>query len=350
MLDLLKDLSPHEVTGYARTVPVSEEFFLTREVIKYKKVPSIKYKIKNLERRVNMALFRAYDAATPLGRREMNHSFLEGILPPIGVKLNLGELETILQALESGADIDPQVRAQIFDDVDSEVLGVHARFELAAGDLLTDGKFTLAAENGLTLEADFQMASGFKPTSAISWDDDDALILDDMQAWNKQLQRNGSGRAGNSFASQTVLDQFAKNKQFKQVVFGTDFGVGRPTLNPDQVSQALRTYGLPIPEPYDCEVRDADGNLVRTTPEAQFFMVPPANRRAQWAETQIGITAEALALSRSGNPRIEREDLPGLVTTLKEDDDPVNVTSKTGTVGMPVLYDNAAHISAIAIH
>ena len=59
----------------------------------------------------------------------------------------------------------------IIDDIENHVRAIRARLELAAGDLLTDGKFSLVDENGLTLEADFQVPTAFLPTAATLWTD-----------------------------------------------------------------------------------------------------------------------------------------------------------------------------------
>ena len=83
----------------------------------------------------------------------------------------------------------------------------------------------------------------------------------------------------------------------------------------------------------------------RVTPENRFYLLP-GGASEDFGETQYGTTAESLVLSRQGNPKMEREELPGIVTTKKVNDDPVYVRSRTTAVAMPVLYSNKAHICA----
>ncbi|WP_407288988.1 hypothetical protein [Streptomyces sp. BP-8] len=43
----------------------------------------------------------------------------------------------------------------LYDDVERHGEAIRSRLELAAGDVLADGKFELVQENGLTLEVDW---------------------------------------------------------------------------------------------------------------------------------------------------------------------------------------------------
>lgn len=341
MLDLLQNVDPADLIAYSRQVPTPDDYLLTREIVPERQIQNVKYRVRSRTKRVNAAKFRAYDTETPRGRREVEHSVLEGFLPPLGVKLSVGELETILLSLDRGGD-DQELVDALYDDIETEVLGIKARLELAAGDLLADGKFTLVDENRLTLEADYQVDAGFRPTAAKFWSDPTATILDDEQAWIQKLIDDGTGRPGDAMASRAVIAHLARNNQYKQAFFGSN-AEQRPTLTPGQVQSVRDTYGLATIREYDAKVR-VDGVQTRTTPENRFFLLP-ANKE-EFAETQYGITAEALALSRAGNPRIEREDQPGIVVTAKEYDDPVDVTTKATAVAMPVLYDNEGYISA----
>ncbi|MEV8058775.1 hypothetical protein AB0P37_20280 [Streptomyces antimycoticus] len=74
-------------------------------------------------------------------------------------------------------------------------------------------------------------------------------------------------------------------------------------------------------------------------------MPDPAGRE-KWAQTQIGVTAEALVLSRGTNPEIIREDAPGIIITRGVQDDPVEIYTKGAAVGMPVMRTPDAHIVA----
>jgi Phage major capsid protein E len=324
MLNLLDNVIPEELFAYARAVPDPESFLLTREIVPVKNIQS--------------------NNATPaMARREVEHEFTEGVLPPLGDQWTVSELETILLAMEHGAD-DAQLIDAVYEDAEAHVLSIKARLELAAGDLITDGIVTIQ-ENGLILEADFGMTVPFRPTAAVFWSDPAAPILDDLQAWTRKLVKDGTGRPGDAMASFEVMAQLAKNTQIRGAFYGENAagGATRPTLTQGQVESVLAGVGVPRIREHDGTVI-VDGQTVRTTPENRFFLLPAA--KEPWAETQYGITAEALALSRNGNPRIEREDLPGIVVTKWESDRPVRAGTAGSAIALPVLHDPKGHISA----
>lgn len=343
MLNLLANIDPADVIAFARAVPTPEDYLLTREIVPNTEINNVKYRIKRSTRYRGVAQFRAYDAETPFGRREVEHSVTEGMLPPVGQKLMVGELESILLSLERGAD-DQDLVDELYNDTESNVQAIRARMELAAGDLLADRQFELQDENNLTLVADFGVGidAAFSPTASILWSDPDALILDDEQAWIQYLIDNGDGAPGDALTSSRVITLMAKNKQYQEDYFGRN-QAAYPTLTPGQVASVRAARGLPTPRAYDTRVRLAGVNT-RVLPENLFFLLPSDKR--EFAETQYGVTAESVMLSRAGNPRIEREDQPGIIATVREHDDPPQVWSRATAVAMPVLYAPKSYINA----
>lgn len=348
MLNLLANITPADIIAYARQVPQPGNFLLTAAsggIVPARNRQSVKYRIKRTTTFASgAAKFRAYDTETPLGRREVQHSFTEGMLPPLGQKLVVGELETILLALEHGSD-DQALLDEIYDDAEHLVQAIWARLELAAGDLLVDGVFTLEDENGLTLEADFAVPAANLPTAAVFWNADAADPLRDEQAWIAQLVDSGEARPERALTSAAVARLFGGSQTYKNDFYGDDANanIARPTLTPGQVQTVRDRWNLPSITEYDTQVR-VDGVNTRPIPEEQFLLLPPSS--VELAETQMGITAEALALTRAGNPRIEREDQPGIIVTAKEEDDPVRVWTKSAAVGMPVMHAPDSYISA----
>lgn len=346
MLNLLADITPADIIAFARAVPTPDDYMLTREVIPQTTIQSVKWKVKRTSRSRSTARYRSYDAETPIGSRTVEVTETEGMLPPVGQKLRVGELESILLSVARGADNTELVEA-LYDDTEANVRAIRARAELAAGDLLTDRKVTLTDENGLTLEADFGVGvgGGFTPTASILWSDPTAPILDDELAWIAYLVANGDGRPGDALTSDTVMAFMARNEQYRGEFYGQANGSDRPTLTPGQVLQVRAGRGLPTPRVYDTQVlHPVTGQAVRTTPANKFFLLP-ADKRA-FAETQYGITAEAIVLARTGNPRIEAVDQPGIIATIKESDDPPSVTTRANAVMLPVMYGPKSYISA----
>jgi hypothetical protein len=339
MLNLLQNVNPADLIAYARAVPEEEDFLLTREILPVDYIENVKWRIKERTRFRSVAKFRAYDAETPFGRREVSSKVTEGFLPPLGQKLAVGELETILLDLERGADDAPLVDS-VYEDSEAHVAAIRSRLELAAGDLLIDGKFELIDENGLTLEADFEVDPSFLPTAGVLWTDfATSTPLDDEQAWIQFLIDNGEGRPTRVVTSNRVVALFGRNLQYQRAYHGRN-DASFPTLNPDQVNVVRSSLGLPPITTYDTQVR-VDGVNQRVLPEDLFLMVTP-----KIGTTQYGITAEAIALSRSGNPRIAREDQPGIIVTASEHDDPIRVVTKGAAVAMPLLFTPKGYIGA----
>ncbi|MFF4482897.1 hypothetical protein ACFY1A_38645 [Streptomyces sp. NPDC001520] len=116
-----------------------------------------------------------------------------------------------------------------------------------------------------------------------------------------------------------------------------------PTLTPQQINVVRGNYSLPPITFCKAQVR-VDGKPRKVLPEDLWCLIPPD--RGRWAQTQVGVTAEALVLSRGTNPEIIREDAPGIIITRGVQDDPVQIYTKGAAVGMPVMHTPDAHIVA----
>lgn len=338
-LNLLQNITPADVIAFARQVPEDEDFLLTREILKGVDRQNVKWRVKETTRFRSVAKFRAYDTETPFGRRDVATKVTEGFLPPLGQKLIIGELQQILLDLARGAD-DSELVDALYDDIENHVRAIRARLELAAGDLLTDGKFTLVDENGLTLEADFQVDPLFLPTAGVLWTDlDDSVPLDNEMAWISKMIDDGEGRPDRAITSHAVASLYARNLQYQRAFHGRN-DAAFPTLTPGQVQSVRDAHGLPPITEYDTKVR-VDGTEQRVLDEDMFFLTKDGI-----GETQFGITAEAIMLDRQGNPRIERKDQPGIIVTTFEDDDPPRVGTKGTAIAMPLLFTSKGYIGA----
>jgi hypothetical protein len=154
-------------------------------------INSVKWETRGNRRRVAAASYRAWDAQTKVATREITQFATSGKLLPLGQKYIVGEFETILESLDRGMDSRDLVNA-VYDDVAAHVLSIKKRLELAAGDLLTDGKFTLTGENGLTIEADYSVPAANMPTAPTAWTDPTADMLGDEMRWIEVLRSSGA--------------------------------------------------------------------------------------------------------------------------------------------------------------
>jgi hypothetical protein len=342
---LLRDLTATDINAFARAVPGPEDYELTRSVLPEVKLNTVKWRVKRTNRRVPAAKYRAWDATTPIATREITMVETEGKLPPLGQKYLVGEMEQMLLDADRGANADELVQA-VYDDVAAHVLSIRSRMELAAGDLLSDGKFTLKGENNLYIEYDAQVPAAHMPTAPVPWTDPTADSLADEMRWIQALRDARAPLPTRIFTSFKAKSLLAGNQSYRAAFYGALLGSQIPTavLAPNEVDAVRARYGLPPITVYDVQIPLDDGTNPRVLPENLWLMLPPNPR--QWGETQYGVTAESLVLSRGTNPAILREDAPGLVVTHGYTDDPVTVWTKVAASAMPVMYVPDIHMAA----
>jgi hypothetical protein len=331
-----------DLTAFARQIPDPAEFTL-KGIFPERTINGIRYRLPaSGARTISVAKFRAYDAQTPIGQRSASRTYKEGMLPPLGQKTNVGELETILLAMARGADAADLVDAMYDEDMNN-VLAIRARMELARGDLLNDNKFSLAlSENGLLLDADFGIASGHAPTASTLWSDAaDSTPLTDELAWHQKIIDDSGQVPTGRLASQTVINLLQHSVEYLQNFYrGMNLSTVPGVLTPAQVQSVRDQWGLPPIQPYDTMV-DVDGTTTRVFPDTKFVLYVPG-----LGETQFGTTAESIVLSTQGNPRLDRTDAPGIVVTRAVNDDPVAVWVRANAIGMPLLFDNTRILTA----
>jgi hypothetical protein len=343
---LLRDINPTVINAFVREIQTPADYTLTQSVIPERTVNSVKYEIRGGTRRVAAASYRAWDAQTRVASREITRWVTEGKLLPLGQKYIIGELETILQNVQRGMDGEDLVRS-IYQDAADHVLSVKQRMELAAGDLLVDGKFTLTNENGLTIEADHKVPSANMPTAPVDWSDPTADILGDEMRWIEVLRASGAPTPTRALTSYKTWAYMLTNDSYRAAFYGSVNSASTiPTavLAKDEVNTVRARYGLPPVETYDVKIPLADGTDQRPLPENMFFLLPPDAR--QMAETQYGLTAEGIVLSSGSNPQIDREEAPGIIVTSGYQDDPVQVWTKGSAAALPVMYTPDIHIAA----
>ncbi|WP_329492534.1 major capsid protein (plasmid) [Kitasatospora sp. NBC_01246] len=345
MLDnLLKGIDATEIHAFVRSIKTRADFELTNSIVPVRTIDSVKWKTKRSTRRVLPAKYRAWDSSAPVAAREIARFETEGQLPPLSQKYILGELETILLNASRGLD-NQDVIDDIYRDVASHVLAIQQRMEIAAGDVLADGKLTLNGENGLTVEVDYQVPSANRPVASVPWTDPNADMLRDEMLWIEYLRSIGAPLPTRALTSYKAAALMAGNSSYRNAFYNPQ-GVNIPSavLAPDQVQAVRARYGLPPITIYDLQLPAEAGGNVRVLPENMYFLLPPDSR--EWAETQYGLTAEGLVLSNGGNPAILREEAPGIIVTHGYSDDPAQLWTKGSASAMPVMYVPDIYVAA----
>ncbi|MFI6434467.1 major capsid protein [Streptomyces sp. NPDC050759] len=344
--DLIKDVTVQDLTAFARALPTPADFLLsggTNPVFPQLQLNDVKWRIKDSGRYVSTAKYRAYDASVPFASREAWSNVREGMLPPLGQKLVVGEQEQLLLEASRNADMD-RLLELLYDDVERHVEAIKSRVELAAADVLLDGKLTIN-ENQFVTEVDFGVPAGNMPTAAVLWSDPASDPIRDELAWIQYLDDLGAPEPALVLTSRRAFSYLALNNAYRAAYYGSVNPSTTPTasLTPEQVNVVRGNYGLPPITFYKAQVR-VDGTAVKCLPDDRWIMLPPD--RSKWGNIQWGTTSESLVLSRGSNPAIVREDAPGLIITRGTQDDPPQIWTKGAAVTMPVLHTPDAHIVA----
>lgn len=331
---ILNDLVPGgALTAYVREVPSPANYVLN-QYLPDKVVGDIEATIDSVTRRNRAASFRSYDAETVIGERD-GFSRRKVLLPPVGQKTVIGELERLqLERIRNGGGATAQIADQVYDDAEVNARAVLARVELARGDVLTDGKFTLTGENGLTLEADFGLPEGNTAAAAVQWSNHDtATPITDLRTWADQYAAENGEYPGYILMSRTARSHIMQSAEARALVGSL---AGTPSIvTPVQLNGVLEAHELPPIDLYDTRI-DVGGVETRPIPVNTVVMGP--SDRASLGETIWGITAEALELAGLTDPELTYQQLPGLVGVVWKTFDPVSTWTKVGGVVMPVIY------------
>lgn len=320
-------VDPRQLTEFARELPMPAALADVLALLPAEEIGDIEAVVRRVTRTNRAAKFRSYDAETPIGQRD-GFSQDRVLLPPLGQKLVLGEFERLQLQRLRGAQNGGQIADAIYDDTANNVRAIRARMALAVGDVLTDGKLTLAGENGLTIEADFGLDNTHIVNAGTDWDDPGvtwAEIVEEIRTWVQVLiDDGGEAPAVARTSSQVISAMVAKAQAANSGSFGL--------LTRDDVNTVLARDGLPRFEALDARV-DVDGTSTRVLAATKILFMPENPRDLGY--TPYGITAEGLELAEA--QRVGVDDAPGIVAVVMKEGDPVRVWSKATAVAMPLL-------------
>lgn len=330
-------IDPVVLTGFVREVPAPYQLALN-QYLPDKNIGDVEAAIDQVTRTNRAAMFRAWDTETPIGQRDtFQRSKVK--LPPLGQKTPIGEQERLmLERIRTGGDNRNGYVQAIYDDAELNTKAVYNRMELARGDVLVDGKFTLTGENGLTLEANFGLDPSHIVSAATVWSDHaNASPLTDLKSWVDLYLDETGERPGTFLTSTKVVNNILLSGEIRDLFNrGVTLTGGPNLLTPSQLSQVFQAYGLPNFVTYDTKI-DVNGTGTRVIPDDRLIMLP--SDPSSLGFTAWGVTAESLELATGDNPGLLFEQLPGLVGVVMKEGDPLRVWTKVGAVGMPLITD-----------
>jgi hypothetical protein len=328
-------INPLDATAFTRMLPDMLPNSLN-SVVPARTVQANKSRRAKFSRTNVTAKFRSYDAETPIGQRPDVVTVTEWQLPPIGQKLPVTEGEMLRLQLEMSGGSPSALAAlvqQMWDDFEQNVRAIRNRAELAIGDLLMDGKFTLADENGLTLEADWGLPDTHIVTPGTKWDQAGATPLTNEKTYIQTLLIDEIGTEPAWVrASTACINALLANAEYRAAAY--PLAATPPTLSGLAQLNAVRAeHNLPPITRYDHKL-SVDGATTSVIDTKKFIIGIDG-----YAEYQWGISAESLALVRRSNGAFLVTDAPGLVSAVYTEEDPVTSWTKTSGVGMPVVSE-----------
>ena len=288
---------------------------------------------------VDVAEYRSWDTQPKMGARQ-GFTRIRGELAPVSRQIALTE-EDVLRLEELRSGDNSAIINQIYNDAEAMARSVAARIELARGQVLTTGKFTLN-ENGLIAEADFGMPGTHKPTAAAAWNVAATDILADLLSWTQLYVDDNGFEPGTILMPRQVLSYcFLNTKMLQAASFA---GTAPSRLNAETVAAIFAANGLAPVTLYDTKVR-VNGTATPILPVDRVLFLPPPEHPL--GKTHYGVTAEALKLAGKG--LIKSQDAAGLTTVVLENDNPVQTFTLSTAVAVPVLGDPNAVICADVI-
>lgn len=299
---------------------------ILNQVLPDRLVQTRSFEIKEYSRTQGAAEFRAWDTPAPIGARE-GFTSKTGKLPPLSKQLIIGEDEQLGIYERAVAGDWGAIEQEVFADAARLTREINNRMEQARGQVLETGKFTLTAENGLTLEADFGRAVGNDVARSADWATTTTDILGDIRGVVEKSRDEQDIPVDTMLISNATLTNMILNDGIGTALYPN--GAATPSLVTQQaVAQLLRAHGLPDIFVYDHKV---DGTATITSDVAIFF---PRGQGERMGTTQWGTTAESLT------PAIaEFSGSPGVVGLVMSNQDPVWKSTKVSALGMPVLAD-----------
>ncbi len=327
-------ITPAQLTGYAREVPSPANLIL-EQFLPNRQINHIEAALDEVTKTNRAAKFRSWDTPVTIGKRDTFES-RKVKLPPLGQKLPVGEYEQLqLALLRTGGNDRAAMIEAIYADTDNNVRSIYNRIELARGDVLMDGKFTLTNEEGLTLEADFGLAAENNVAPLVLWSDaENASPLSNMREWMIHYAQLNGARPGYAVMGEDVIAALGVSEEVRQA--GTTGNFLQPFVTDETLAGIFSRNRFPQIVPYDTII-DVDGANKRVIDQGKVIFLP--SNPEDLGFTAWGITAEAMALAGSNNPQLSFQDAPGIVGVTTREGDPPRVWSKAGAVCMPVLRD-----------
>lgn len=216
---------------------------------------------------------------------------------------------------------------RIFDDETRLLEGAAAQRERMRMMMLTTGVISLSG-NGQVYDYDYGIPSGHKTTTAKSWSDPTATIIDDIRTLKETIVNDTGVEVTRAICSSKVLGYMRKNTELKQTIMVLTDGQG--FVSDARIRQFfLDEIGVDI-QTNDKRYIDETGTQQRYVADDVFVMFPAGQLGTTW----FGTTPEQSDLMTSGAANVSIVDTGVAITTVPKTD-PVNVETKVTQICLP---------------
>lgn len=216
---------------------------------------------------------------------------------------------------------------RIFDDETRLLEGAAAQRERMRMMMLTTGVISLSG-NGQVYDYDYGVPSSHKTTTAKSWSDPTATIIDDIRTLKETIVNDTGVEVTRAICSSKVLGYMRKNTELKQTIMVLTDGQG--FVSDARIRQFfLDEIGVDI-QTNDKRYIDETGTQQRYIADDVFVMFPAGQLGTTW----FGTTPEQSDLMTSGAANVSIVDTGVAITTMQKTD-PVNVETKVTQICLP---------------
>lgn len=216
---------------------------------------------------------------------------------------------------------------RIFDDETRLLEGAAAQRERMRMMMLTTGMISLSG-NGQVYDYDYGVPSSHKTTTAKSWSDPTATIIDDIRTLKETIVNDTGVEVTRAICSSKVLGYMRKNTELKQTIMVLTDGQG--FVSDARIRQFfLDEIGVDI-QTNDKRYIDETGTQQRYIADDVFVMFPAGQLGTTW----FGTTPEQSDLMTSGAANVSIVDTGVAITTMQKAD-PVNVETKVTQICLP---------------
>jgi len=223
-------------------------------------------------------------------------------------------------------EIVDRLLTKVFDRITNLISSTSVTLERMRMEALTTGTLTLSS-NGQSFVYDYEVPAGNKKTVSISWDDPNADIIGEINAWKTEMKAKGVNLT-RAICNTTVIQGMLKNNAMKNAIYV--FAGGTVNLTEANVRSYIEAQTGIRFAVYDNVWVDESDQVHKYVPDHTVVFIPDGTL----GNTYLGTTPEESDLMNNLNAEVSIVN-EGVAVTTSQMVDPVNVDTKVSMVALP---------------